>query len=175
MECLVCKNPNKNDASTCEWCGNQLTIQQKEPFFAKIKKIFSILAEKISIIKKHLLTFISNLSINSVGLTQATFTKYIILISQSKTAEPTVIELENTIGPIVWERKDKGTYIGTLLGSFTEGKTYAMINNVKPYGIVSIETNINFIQITTTKLDSPSTTLHDNLLDYNSIEIRVYK
>ena len=104
-----------------------------------------------------------------------TYKKYIALISQSSTAAPTVIELENTIGPIVWTRSSAGTYLGTLAGVFTVGKTYAMISNVEPNGIVRIETALNYIQIITTNLHSPTAALHDNHLKDNTIEIRVYE
>ena len=104
-----------------------------------------------------------------------TYKKYIALISQSSTSAPTVIELENTIGPIVWTRTAVGTYLGTLAGVFTVGKTYAMISNVEPNGIVRIETALNYIQIITTNLHSPTAALHDNHLKDNTLEIRVYE
>ena len=104
-----------------------------------------------------------------------TYTKYIALITQSSTSAPTVIELENTIGPIVWTRSAVGTYLGTLAGVFTVGKTYAMISNVEPNGVVRIETALNYIQIITTDLHSPTAALHDNHLKDNTLEIRVYE
>ena len=104
-----------------------------------------------------------------------TYTKYIALISQSSTAAPTVIELENTIGPIIWTRTAVGTYLGTLAGVFTTGKTYAMISNVEPNGAVRIETALNYIQIITTNLHDPTAVLHDNHLKDNTLEIRVYE
>jgi hypothetical protein len=104
-----------------------------------------------------------------------TYTKYIALITQSSTADPTVIELENTIGPIVWTRSALGTYLGTLAGVFTVGKTYAMISNVEPNGVVRIETALNYIQIITTDLHNPTAALHDNHLKDNTLEIRVYE
>jgi hypothetical protein len=39
------------------------------------------------------------------------------LITQTSTSAPTVIELENTIGPIVWTRTATGIYFGTLTGA----------------------------------------------------------
>ena len=104
-----------------------------------------------------------------------TYTKYVALISQTGTAAPTVIELENTVGAIVWTRTAVGNYEGTLTGVFTVGKTYAMISNVEPNGVVRIETALNYIQIITTDLHNPTAALHDNHLKDNTLEIRVYE
>jgi len=121
------------------------------------------------------LTVTNTLNGRAVSDILPTYTKYIALISQSSTAAPTVIELENTIGPIVWTRTAVGTYLGTLAGVFTVGKTYAMISNVEPNGVVRIETALNYIQIITTNLHDPTAVLHDNHLKDNTLEIRVYE
>jgi len=121
------------------------------------------------------LTVTSTLNGRAVSDILPTYTKYIALISQSSTAAPTVIELENTIGPIIWTRTAVGTYLGTLAGVFTTGKTYAMISNVEPNGAVRIETGLNYIQIITTNLHDPTAVLHDNHLKDNTLEIRVYE
>jgi hypothetical protein len=83
------------------------------------------------------------------------YQRYIALISQSSTADPTVIELENTIGPIVWTRKAVGEYDGTLTGAFTANKTYATISQTLADSIVMISTTANDINIITTNLHSP--------------------
>ena len=121
------------------------------------------------------LTVTNTLNGRAVSDILPTYTKYIALISQSSTSAPTVIELENTIGPIVWTRSALGTYLGTLAGVFTVGKTYAMISNVEPNGVVRIETALNYIQIITTNLHDPTAVLHDNHLKDNTLEIRVYE
>jgi hypothetical protein len=121
------------------------------------------------------LTVTQTLNGRAVSDILPTYTKYIALITQSSTADPTVIELENTIGPIVWTRSAVGTYLGTLAGVFTVGKTYAMISNVEPNGVVRIETALNYIQIITTDLHNPTAALHDNHLKDNTLEIRVYE
>jgi hypothetical protein len=121
------------------------------------------------------LTVTNTLNGRAVSDILPTYTKYIALITQSSTAAPTVIELENTIGPIVWTRTAVGTYLGTLASAFTVGKTYAMISNVEPDGVVRIETALNYIQIITTNLHSPTAALHDNHLKDNTLEIRVYE
>jgi hypothetical protein len=105
-----------------------------------------------------------------------TYTKYIALISQSSTADPTVIELENTIGPIVWTRSATGIYFGTLTGAFTANKTYVTLSNVVADSIVMAERkDANSIQISTTNLHSPTAAHHDSHLTNNTLEIRVYE
>jgi hypothetical protein len=105
-----------------------------------------------------------------------TYKKYIALITQSTTNAPTVIELENTIGPIVWTRTAVGVYFGTLAGVFTLDKTYVMLSNVELNGIVTAERrDNNSIEINTTNLHSPTAAHHDTHLLKNTIEIRVYE
>ena len=103
------------------------------------------------------------------------YERYIALITQTSTNAPTVIELENTIGPIIWSRKTTGEYSGTLSGAFTANKTYATISNVVADGIVRISTTANDINIITTNLHSPTAAKHDGHLNKNTIEIRVYE
>ena len=105
-----------------------------------------------------------------------TYTKYIALISQSSTSAPTVIELENTIGPIIWTRSAVGVYFGTLAGAFTLDKTYITLSNVVANSIVlSQRKDINSIQLDTTNLHSPTAAHHDTHLSKNTLEIRVYE
>jgi hypothetical protein len=103
------------------------------------------------------------------------YEKYIALISQSSTSDPTVIELENTIGPIIWTRKVTGEYSGTLTGAFTANKTYATISQTLADSIVMISTTANDINIITTNLHSPTAAKHDSHLSNNTLEIRVYE
>jgi hypothetical protein len=122
------------------------------------------------------LTVTSTLNGRAVSDILPTYTKYIALISQSSTADPVVIELENTIGPIVWTRNSTGIYYGTLTGAFTLDKTYVMLSNVELDSIVMAErANNNIIQIDTTNLHSPTVAHHDNHLKKNTLEIRVYE
>ena len=103
------------------------------------------------------------------------YERYIALITQTSTSAPTVIELENTIGPIAWTRKATGEYVGSLSGAFTANKTYAMISNVAADSIVMISTTANDINIITTNLQNPTASKHDSHLSKNTIEIRVYE
>ena len=122
------------------------------------------------------LTVTSTLNGRAVSDILPTYTKYIALISQSSTADPTVIELENTIGPIIWTRNSTGIYYGTLTGAFTLDKTYVMLSNVELNSIVMADrANNNIIQIDTTNLHSPTAAHHDSHLKKNTLEIRVYE
>jgi hypothetical protein len=105
-----------------------------------------------------------------------TYKKYIALISQSSTAAPTVIELENTIGPIVWTRISTGVYEGTFAGAFTLDKTYTTLSQVATNSIVLVyRKTIDTIKIETTNLHSPTAAHHDTHLVKNTLEIRVYE
>ena len=105
-----------------------------------------------------------------------TYKKYIALITQSSTSAPTVIELENTIGPIIWTRTAVGVYFGTLAGVFTLDKTYVMLSNVETNSIVTAKRrDNNSIEINTTNLHSPTAAHHDTHLTNNTLEIRVYE
>jgi hypothetical protein len=122
------------------------------------------------------LTVTSTLNGRAVSDILPTYTKYIALISQSSTAAPTVIELENTIGPIVWTRTAVGIYFGTLTGAFTASKTYVMLSQVETNSIVMAERrDNNSIEINTTNLHSPTAAHHDSHLNNNTLEIRVYE
>ena len=122
------------------------------------------------------LTVTQTLNGRAVSDILPTYTKYIALISQSSTSDPTVIELENTIGPIVWTRGAVGVYNGTLTGAFTLDKTYVMISQVEVDGIVMAYRLTNdIIRIITTNLHTPTAALHDTHLNNNTLEIRVYE
>ena len=104
-----------------------------------------------------------------------TYTKYVALISQVTTNAPTVIVLENSIGPIVWTRSAVGVYHGTLVGAFTTNKTTTTISNVVADGIVRIINDNDIVYVRTSNLHSPTAALHDTHLVNNTIEIRVYE
>jgi len=120
------------------------------------------------------LTVTSTLNGRAVSDILPTYTKYIALISQASNNAPTVIELENTIGPIVWTRTAVGTYRGTLTGAFTNNKTTVMISQVEWDRIVmGVRLNNNAISIETTDLDAAN--YQDASLVNNTLEIRVYE
>jgi hypothetical protein len=122
------------------------------------------------------LTVTSTLNGRTISDILPTYKKYIALISQSSTSAPTSIELENTIGPIIWTRGTVGIYFGTLAGAFTLDKTYVMLSNVLPNSIVMAKRRDNdTIEINTTNLHSPTAAYHDTHLNNNTLEIRVYE
>jgi hypothetical protein len=121
------------------------------------------------------LTVTNTLNGRAVSDILPTYKKYIALISQTSTSAPTVIELENTIGPIEWIRAAQGSYQGVLTGAFTANKTYVMLSNVVVNSIVLADSTVNLIQILTTNLHSPSAAYHDGHLNNNTLEIRVYE
>ena len=122
------------------------------------------------------LTVTQTLNGRAVSDILPTYTKYIALISQSSTSAPTVIELENTIGPIVWTRISTGVYEGTLTGAFTLDKVYTTLNQVYTNSIALVyRKDIDVIKIETTNLHSPTAAHHDTHLLKNTIEIRVYE
>ena len=105
-----------------------------------------------------------------------TYKKYIALITQSSTSAPTVIVLENTIGPIIWTRISTGVYEGTLTGAFTLDKVYTTLNQVYTNSIALVYRKTNdVIKIETTNLHSPTAAHHDTHLLKNTLEIRVYE
>ena len=122
------------------------------------------------------LTVTNTLNGRAVSDILPTYTKYIALISQTSTSAPTVIELENTIGPIVWTRLSTGVYEGTLTGAFTLDKTYVTLSQVATDSIALVyRKTIDTIKIETTNLHSPTAAFHDTHLVKNTLEIRVYE
>jgi hypothetical protein len=114
-------------------------------------------------------------TINGQSVTTALpiYSKYIALISQTGTNDPTLNILENDLGDLVFTRAAIGRYEATLTGVFpTQGKVYLMVSNSQVDTYLRIFwTSANTIEIRT--LDFTNT-LTDGLLDYNTLEIRVY-
>jgi cation transporter-like permease len=123
------------------------------------------------------LTVTQTLNGRAVSDILPTYKKYIALISQTGTAAPTVVELENTIGPIIWTRAATGVYYGTLTDMFPDpDKVYIMINQVVLNSIALASCSSNdIVAIDTTNLHSPTAAHHDTHLSKNTLEIRVYE
>jgi len=102
-----------------------------------------------------------------------TYQKYIATISQTGILDPVVTILENTIGDIVWTRNAAGRYEGTLSNAFpSQDKVYLINNNTELDTYIRFYwTNSGMVQIRT--LDFTNT-LQDGMLNYTTIEIRVY-
>ena len=132
---------------------------------------------------------ISNVSVtNSSGLTigesnvtynngiktlnNVSYKKYIALLSQTATDDPTVIILENTLSlDITWTRIVEGQYDGVLIGEFTEYKTAFFCSNPSTGFLRIRRTDIDTVSVFTYKADG---TVGDGRLNYTTIEIRVY-
>jgi hypothetical protein len=100
---------------------------------------------------------------------------YKAYISQYGVADPTVVEIINTIGAIVWTRSAGGTYIGTLAGAFPAATTFFMLGgNTQGLGTTSKayiqRASDNILEIYT--YDSGA--LDDDVMQDTSIIIEVY-
>lgn len=107
----------------------------------------------------------------------ASYLVYVALLSQSGTDAPVAAVLENTLGgTVVWSRDDVGSYIGTLTGVFTEGKTWASANaswdSAVKYGNISRSTD-DTVHLYTSNDDSGGSVESDDFSKM-SVEIRVY-
>jgi hypothetical protein len=104
------------------------------------------------------------------------YKKYIALISQTGTNDPTLSILENTIGDIVWTRAAGGVYQGYLNNAFIDDfKTYVNIQqNLQNLGGVNYITWFDGSTIQIDTLDATFTS-NDTLLLYTTIEIRYYE
>lgn len=98
---------------------------------------------------------------------------YSALISQTGTATPTVIVLQNTLGEITWTRVDIGEYAGTTDGLYTLDKTWSIMRtNAFNFGYqVAARQNENVMGLYTGVGSTPT----DGQLNKVSIEIRVYE
>lgn len=107
------------------------------------------------------------------GAVVVNYAKYIATISQTGASDPTVTALENTIGDIVWTRLSAGRYQGTLTGAFPDqDKLYLYLGNSQQNNYVAIfRVSADIIEIITYDFTN---TGQDNMLDYNTIEIRTY-
>lgn len=104
------------------------------------------------------------------------YKEYEVLISQSGTDSPTIIEGKNEIGDIVWSREDQGIYKGILSGAFPLEKTFTYLGTVTD-GDLSTYYPSNFINTddSTVYLYTNVGNLADNILNKTSLNIKVYK
>ncbi len=100
---------------------------------------------------------------------------YSALISQSGTLAPTVTILENTIGNIFWKYNNVGSYIGELIGAFTQDKTMVFISRQaggpSAAYVFASRTSVDQVMVTTGLVTGGP---NDGYIDGASIEIRVY-
>lgn len=106
---------------------------------------------------------------------------YTALLSQSGTDAPVATVLENTLGgEVIWSYDGQGTYIATLAEAFIENKTF-LSNNIsqnqedtKTDEIEFYRLDVNSIALDTKTFDGTDLLDVDDILNNNSVEIRVY-
>lgn len=112
--------------------------------------------------------------------TEPKYKVYTALLTQSGTDAPVATVLENTLGgTVVWSRTNPGEYVATLVGAFTENKTFLnnpIINNIEgrlnQLNLQILDTNsIRIIGGEDLVSLEPVT---DGYLSGDQIEIRVY-
>lgn len=96
------------------------------------------------------------------------------------TPSPSFIELENTIGAIVWTRSNVGEYIGTLNGAFPMDKVVCFAQCAQGNGGIGANLNILTARLTddsifvkVTRNDEAATPFEVNG-QFGSLEVRVY-
>ena len=100
------------------------------------------------------------------------YLKYVALLTQIGPDAPKEIVLENTLGgTVVWTRDGKGAYLGTLVGAFTENKTFIFIQSTGAFSQIAYWDSEDNVQIQT---KDSTTAFEDGQLLSASIEIRVY-
>ena len=103
------------------------------------------------------------------------YKKYIALISQIGTNDPTAIVLENSLGDLLFTRISAGFYEITSSSLFTLDLTYMILANVNG-GVGSIYYNTSSsLYFDTRDLTSAGNPPTDNLLINTTLEIRVYE
>jgi hypothetical protein len=103
--------------------------------------------------------------------------KYVALLSQSGTDAPVATVLENTLGgTVVWTRSGPGDYNATLVGTFTENKTWATVSGVGTGGSDPATAMWNYASADLMELYTKlvDTQADDVLVFPTAVEIRVY-
>ena len=99
---------------------------------------------------------------------------YTALLTQNGENSPNVDILKNTIGNINWIRDNAGNFTGKRLGGFPIEKTFLMVNHGVPgaaeFVLIHNHNNGTLRLSTRTQNHQPI----DGLLDYTSVEIRIY-
>ena len=116
---------------------------------------------------------------NNGGGGGSTAKVYRALLTQSGANAPVATVLENTLGGTpVWSYSAPGTYVVTLAGAFTVGKTFVISGSTAQVGDVTIclgilmaGATVNAIEVHT--FDNGGSGL-DGILNNSAIEILVY-
>lgn len=101
---------------------------------------------------------------------------YSVFISQTGTADPTVKDIDNTVGRVVWARTSAGTYTATRSGAFKLDKTVPKIDAY--YDIAG-----NYMTLERTSIDvmtlktyaaADTSVLADSVLSDQYLHIEIY-
>ncbi len=106
---------------------------------------------------------------------------YKALLTETGTAAPSAVELENTVGLIVWTRSNTGIYAGTLTGAFAT-PTSLVVGTAIPSGAghysvaTLVRTDDNSVTINTWDVTAATgaAALADALLSSTYVEITVW-
>jgi hypothetical protein len=158
------------------WTAN-LSVTQPPEYPSTIKSLGAV---KITANDKNLtfgtdgsLTF-PDYSVQTTAYTGPQYKLYTALLSQSGTASPTAIVLENTLGVIVtFSYVSIGLYSLQAVGALTINKTFVTFNSPNGNGqtVANLNKSIDGFLITTR--NGIGNTI-DDVLDLTEIEIRVY-
>lgn len=122
-------------------------------------------------------TDLEGLVSNSEPVDSRPYKVYTALLTQSGTDAPVATVLENTLGgDVVWSYENVGVYNGTLVGAFTENKTYTTItmdNNYDSVYKTIYASSEDAVQVQTYD-DLTAGTPADTQLYFTSIEIKTY-
>lgn len=97
---------------------------------------------------------------------------YTALLSQSGSNDPTVVELQNTIGTIIWTRIGPGEYLGTGAGAFSTQDKVLCLSGNNDSDSTSLKWN-SPDDVFLMSFDSTHAPI-DAVLNYTTVEIRVY-
>lgn len=99
---------------------------------------------------------------------------YSALITQSGTAAPSALVLENTLsGAVIWTRTSTGLYLGTLASEFVIGKTWFVVGRNSSTNTQILNANSNVNNVILTSVNSSGVSIDSAFLS-TPIEIRVY-
>ena len=96
------------------------------------------------------------------------------------TPSPSFVELENSIGAIIWTRSNVGEYIGTLVGAFPMDKVVCFAQSAQGNGGIGPNKNIITARLTNDSVFVKVTNNDENATpfetsgQFGSLEIRVY-
>jgi len=112
------------------------------------------------------------------GTLSAGYKVYTALLTQTGTAAPTAIVLENTLGgTVLWTRATNGVYVGTLSSAFTTNKTvvFCTKDTTSPTGTAGVMIRASWGSASTVGISVLNNVGGiDGQLANTSIEIRVY-